>query len=146
MVELAEDDGHLDVVDGHGVLRIGALDGLEAGEGAFVVEIVEVVEGLADLGGEVDGVGVGGGIEGLRAGGQLKEEDEEKEANCANTGFYCRSPGVARCILKEPPVAESHILGFDVVVAGLDLHHRKLYPWAPRITAACAPAGLKRSL
>ena len=52
-------------------LRVGSLDGLEAGEGAVVVEVVEVLVGLADLGGEVDGVGVGGGIVGLREGWEL---------------------------------------------------------------------------
>ena len=43
-------------------MRVVSLDGFEAGEGTVVVEIVEVVVGLADLGGEVDGVCVGGGI------------------------------------------------------------------------------------
>jgi hypothetical protein len=61
-VELAEDEGEEDVADGDGALRVGALDGFEAGEGAFVVEVVEVIEGLADLRGEVDGVGVGCGV------------------------------------------------------------------------------------
>jgi hypothetical protein len=58
MVELAEDEGHQDVVGGHGILRIGALDGLEARESAVIVEVVEEVVGFANLRGEVDGVGV----------------------------------------------------------------------------------------
>ena len=61
-VEFAEDEHHEDVAGGDGALGIGFLDGFEAGEGAVVVEVVEVLVGLADLGGEVDGVGVGGGI------------------------------------------------------------------------------------
>ena len=62
MVELAKDERHEDVAGGDGRLRVVLLDGLEAGEGAVVVEVVEVLVGLADLRGEVDGVGVGGGI------------------------------------------------------------------------------------
>jgi hypothetical protein len=65
-VELAKDDGEEDVADGDGALRIGALDGFEASEGAFVVEVVEVLEGVANRRGEIDGVGVGGGVERLR--------------------------------------------------------------------------------
>ena len=62
MVELAEDEDHEDVAAGHGVLRIGPLDGLETREGTFVVEVVEVLVGVANLRGEVDGVGVGCGV------------------------------------------------------------------------------------
>jgi hypothetical protein len=62
MVELAEDESHQDVAGGDGALRIGLLDGFEAGKGALVVEVVEMIVGFADLGGEVDGVGVGGGV------------------------------------------------------------------------------------
>ncbi len=66
MIELAEDERHEDVTGGDGRLRVFLLDGLEAGEGAVVVEVVEVVVGFADLGGEVDRVGVGGGAVGVR--------------------------------------------------------------------------------
>ncbi len=59
VVELAEDEHHEDVAGGDGALGIGLLDGFEAGEGAVVVEVVEVLVGLADLRGEIDGVGVG---------------------------------------------------------------------------------------
>jgi hypothetical protein len=65
-VEFAEDERLEDVAGGDGALGIGFLDGLETGEGAVVVEVVEALVGLADLGGEVDGVGVGGGIVGVR--------------------------------------------------------------------------------
>jgi hypothetical protein len=68
MVELAEDERHEDIAGGDGRLGVGLLDGLEACEGSFVVEVVEVVVGLADFGGEVDGVGVGGGVVGVREG------------------------------------------------------------------------------
>ncbi len=79
MVELTEDEGHQDVVGGHGVLRIGALDGLEAGEGAVVVEVVEEGVGFADLGCEVDGVGVRIGRVGEKRCGQDEEENEGRE-------------------------------------------------------------------
>jgi hypothetical protein len=38
------------------------MDGFEAGKGTLVVEVVEMIVGFADLGGEVDGVGVGGRV------------------------------------------------------------------------------------
>jgi hypothetical protein len=63
MIELAEDDRHEDVADGDGALRVGSLDGFEAGEGAIVVEVVEVLVGLEDGWGEIDRVSVGGGVE-----------------------------------------------------------------------------------
>ncbi|WP_433983113.1 hypothetical protein RBB78_15990 [Tunturiibacter empetritectus] len=49
-IEFAEDEGEQDVADGDDALRVGALDGLEAGESTFVVEVVEVLEGVANLG------------------------------------------------------------------------------------------------
>ena len=61
-VELAKDDRHEDVAGGNRGLRVILLDGFEAGQGSVVVEVIEVLVGLADLEGEVDGVGVGGGI------------------------------------------------------------------------------------
>jgi len=66
MVKLAEDERHEDVTGGDGRLRVFLLDGLETGEGAVVVEVVEAFVGLADLGGEVDRVGMGGGAVGVR--------------------------------------------------------------------------------
>jgi hypothetical protein len=92
MIELAEDDRHEDVADGDGALRVGALDGFEAGEGAVVVEVVEVLVGLADLGGEIDGVGVGGGFELLRVGWRLKQDGEEDSGDDFCGVFYLCSP------------------------------------------------------
>jgi len=77
MVELAEDEGHQDVVSGHGVLGIGALDGLEAGESAIVVEVVEEVVGFADIGCEVYGVGVRVGRVGEKRCGQSEEQEKQ---------------------------------------------------------------------
>jgi hypothetical protein len=62
MVEFAKDERLQDVADGDGALGIGFLNGFEAAEGTLVVEVVEMLVGLADLGGEVDGIGVGGGV------------------------------------------------------------------------------------
>jgi hypothetical protein len=62
MVEFAKDERLQDVADGDGALGIGFLNGFEAGKGALVVEVVEMLVGFADLGGEVDGIGVGGGV------------------------------------------------------------------------------------
>ncbi len=50
MIELTKDEGHEDVVHRHGILWMGALDGLEAGEGAIVVEVIEEDVGFAYLG------------------------------------------------------------------------------------------------
>ena len=80
MVELAEDERHEDVAGGDGALRVGLLDGFEAGEGAVVVEVVEVLVGFADLRGEVDGVGVGGGVVGVRGGWGCQQERGDQEA------------------------------------------------------------------
>jgi hypothetical protein len=70
VVELAEDGGHEDVVGGHGILRVSGEDGLEAGEGAVVVEDVEELVTLADDGVEVEGGGM------KRVGGVLRCERE----------------------------------------------------------------------
>ena len=80
VVKLAEDEHHEDVVGGHGVLWVGSLDGFEAGERAVVVEVVEVLVCLANLRGEIDGVGVGGGVVWLRVGGCCQGEGKEKNA------------------------------------------------------------------
>jgi len=79
-VEFAEDERLEDVAGGDGALGIGFLDGFETGEGAFVVEVVEVLVGLTDLWGEVDGVGVGGGIIGVREGWSRQQRREKNEA------------------------------------------------------------------
>jgi len=79
-IKLAKDERHEDVAGGDGGLRVVFLDGLEAGEGAVVVEVVEVLVGLADLRGEVDGVGVGGGIVGVREGWGCQQRREKKGA------------------------------------------------------------------
>jgi hypothetical protein len=65
MVELAKDERHEDVTGSDGRLRVGFLDGFETREGAIVVKVVEVLVGFADQRGEIDGIGVGGGIVGL---------------------------------------------------------------------------------
>jgi hypothetical protein len=92
MVELAEDDRHQDVAGGDCALGIGFLDGFEAGEGAIVVEGVEVVVGFADPGGEVDGVGVGGGVVLLRGGRGVEQEGEEEDPKCFLAVIYRCSP------------------------------------------------------
>ncbi len=85
-VELAEDEGLEDVAGRDGALGVGFLDGLEAGEGAFVVEVVEVLLRLANLGREVDGVGVV-----VSEGRRCQQEcGKEEESFCA--AFYCSSP------------------------------------------------------
>jgi hypothetical protein len=61
-------------------LRVVLLDGFEAGEGAVVVEIVEVIVSLADLRGEIDGIGVSGGIVGVSDDWRCQQKREEKEA------------------------------------------------------------------
>ena len=65
-VELAKDERHEDVAGSDSALRVLFLDGFEAGESAIEVEGVEVLVGLADCGREVDGIGVGGGVVGVR--------------------------------------------------------------------------------
>jgi hypothetical protein len=121
MVKLAEDERHEDVAGGDGALGVGSLDDFEAGEGALVVEVVEVLVGLADLGGEIDGVGVAvrfcnlrgveegvelltidpltddtltsGGMVGLRVCWRGQQEREKKKAEGFDAGFYRCSPG-----------------------------------------------------
>jgi hypothetical protein len=73
-------------------LRVVSLDGFEAGEGAVVVEIVEMVVGFADLGGEIDGVGVGGGIVRVSDNWCCQQEGEKKEAQGFDTACYGSSP------------------------------------------------------
>jgi hypothetical protein len=92
MIELAKDERHEDVTGGDGGVRIVFLDGLEAGEGAVVVEVVEVLVSLADLRGEVDGISVSGGIIGVREGWSGQQKREKKEAESFDAAFYGSSP------------------------------------------------------
>jgi hypothetical protein len=75
------------------------LDGFEAGEGALVVKVVEVLVGFANLGGEVDGVGVVVGFCGLcsavesvdallRMGWSCRQEGDKKKAEGFDAAFY----------------------------------------------------------
>jgi len=80
---------------------MGLLDGLEACEGSFVVEVVEMVVSLADFGGEIDGVGVGGGIVGVREGWGCQQEGEEKEAEGFDAAFYGSSPEPVVFVIDE---------------------------------------------
>jgi hypothetical protein len=73
-------------------LRIRLLNGFEAGEGAIVVEVVEVLVRLANRGGEIDGVGVGGGIVGVRDGRECQQKGDKKEAKNFDTAFDDSSP------------------------------------------------------
>ncbi len=84
-VEFAEDGGHEDVAVGHGILRVGGEDGVEAGDGAVVVEDVEALEAFVDGGVEVEriGVEVGGFRLGVQAGWGGDEGDEDKEEDGA---------------------------------------------------------------
>jgi hypothetical protein len=64
------------------------LYGLEAGEGAVVIDVVKEGVGVANLGGEVDGISVGIRGVGEERGGQ-KEEGKENGAmqNERNAGL-----------------------------------------------------------
>ena len=98
VVELPEDEHHEDVAGGDDALGISLLDGFEAGERAVVIEVVEVLVGLADLRGEIDWVGVG--INGLGKGRQRNnwqcEGDKEKGG-----GEYSRAAGLQNHSLHE---------------------------------------------
>jgi hypothetical protein len=92
MVELAEDERHQDIAGGDGALRIGSLNGFEAGKSTLIVEVVEVLVGFADLGREVDGIGVGSRIVGLRCGRQWKQEGEKECPKYFYAVMYRYSP------------------------------------------------------
>jgi hypothetical protein len=79
IVEFAEDERLEDVGGDDGALWIGLLDGFEAGEGSLVVEDVEVIVGFADLGSEVDGIGVGGRVVGLGVDWRRRDGDGDGE-------------------------------------------------------------------
>jgi hypothetical protein len=55
-----------------------------------------VLEGVADLRGQVDWVGVGGWV-GRLSMGRESQRKSEKEAEDFNAAFYCSSPGVRWC-------------------------------------------------
>jgi len=81
MVELAEDEGHQDVIGRHGILGAGALDGFEAGESAVVVEVVEERVGLPDLRRQIERIRMQvGGLRERRDEGQAKKSPEKKRA------------------------------------------------------------------
>ena len=80
MVELAEDEGGEDVVPGHGIGGMLGGNLLLDFERGVVVEVVEVQHGLADLGIEVEGIGVEVGLCGREGGEGEEEEGEERGA------------------------------------------------------------------
>src|SRR5262249_15607019 len=102
------------------------------GEGAVVVEVVEVFVGFADLGGEVDRVGVGGGIVGVREGWSCQHE-REKKAEDFDAAFYGSSPkpvglgGNRKCFLLTPAL----MIRLDAADLILDAGEGKLYPLIP---------------
>jgi hypothetical protein len=98
VVKLAKDERHEDVAGGDGGLGIGVLDGFEAGEGSLVVEVVEVVVGLADLGSEVDGIGVGRRIV-VVGEGRDRQQEGEKKAEDFEAAFYDSSPKTGRFVV-----------------------------------------------
>jgi hypothetical protein len=92
IVEFAEDERLEDEGGDDGALGIGFLDGLEAGKGSLVVEDVEVLVGFADLGGEVDGVGVDGWVVGLGVDWSRQDGGGEDEGEDFYAAFYGASP------------------------------------------------------
>ena len=91
MGEFAKDERHQDVAGRDGRLGIGLLDSFKTRECPVVVEVVKVIVGLTDLGGEIDGIGVVGRIAGLRVGRSCKEKREE-QAQGFDTTFDDSSP------------------------------------------------------
>jgi hypothetical protein len=131
MVELAEDERHEDVAGGDGALGVGLLDGFEAGECALIVEVIEAVVGFADLGREIDGVGVGCGVVGVRDGLSCQQERKKKEAEDFNAAFYRCSPrlGSIRCGWNTYLLMQ--MIGLDAADNVLDARLGKLYPLIP---------------
>ena len=76
-IELAKDERHENVAGGDGALGVGLLDGFKSAEGTLVVEVIEVLVGFADFGGEIDGVGVCGGVVGACGGWSNEQERQE---------------------------------------------------------------------
>jgi hypothetical protein len=132
-VELAEDERLEDVAGGDGRVRVVSLDGLETGEGAVVVEVVEVLVGLADLGGEVNGVGVGGGIVGVREGRECQQECKKKKAEDFYAAFYCSSPKPELIGVIESISLLMRMIVSDAADLILDAVPGKLYPLLPGI-------------
>jgi hypothetical protein len=99
-VELTEDHCEEDVADGNCTLRVGALNSLEARESAFIVERVEVLEGIAGFRGEVDGVCVSGRIVGLRV-GRSRQQEGEAEAEDGHAATYNSSPALGYKALRQ---------------------------------------------
>jgi hypothetical protein len=112
-------------------LRVVLLDGLEAGEGAVVVEVVEVFVGLANFGGEVDRVGVGGGIGGVREGWGCQQECEKEEAQGFDAAFYGSSPKPGTIGLLESTFLLMQMIGLDAADLILDAVPGSLYPLVP---------------
>ena len=100
VVELAEDERHENVADGNGALGVRLLNGFEAAESALVVEVVKMFVGFADLWGEVDGVGMCGGVVGLRVNGGCQEEGKN-QGQGFYAAFYGSSPLPGLFILTE---------------------------------------------
>jgi hypothetical protein len=113
-------------------LRVGFLDGFEAGEGAVVVEVVEVVVGLADLGSEIDRIGVGGRIVGVREGGG-SEEEGEKETKDFDAAYYGSSPKRGALFVMQDTYLLMQIQMIRLVSVDrvLDAGHGRLYPLIP---------------
>jgi hypothetical protein len=130
MVELAKDERLEDVAGGDGGVRVVSLDGLEAGEGAVVVEVVEVLVGFADLGGEVNGVGVGGMV-GVREGWECQQECKKKEAEDFYAAFYCSSPKPELIGVIESISLLMRMIVSDAADLILDAVPGKLYPLVP---------------
>jgi hypothetical protein len=131
MIELAKDERHQDVAGGDGRVRVVSLDGLEAGEGAVVIEIVEVLVSLADLSGEVDGVGVGGGIIGVREGWGGQQKREKEEAESFDAAFYGSSPKPWTAGLIANASLVMQMIGSDAAGLLLDALPGTLYPLVP---------------
>jgi hypothetical protein len=90
-----------------------------------------VLEGVADRWGEVDGIGVSGGVVRLRLGGRLKQEGEEESRNCFCPVFYRCSPELLNMFTRSISVSECGPKLLTQPPKRLDVRHRKLYPWAP---------------
>ena len=137
-VELAEDERHEDVAGGDGGLRVVLLDGLEAGEGAVVVEVVEVVVGLADLGSEIDGVGVGGGVVGVREGWGREQEREEKRLRILTLRFMVLLRSSRAWLRSQRTLLMPiRMIGLDAADLILDAGRGKLYPLVPGNRRCC---------
>ena len=120
-VELAEDERHEDVAGGDGDLRVALLDGLEAGERAVVVEVVEVLVGLADLRGEVDGVGVGGWIVGVCVkAGAASRKARRKRLRVFARRFMVLLRSLGLLVVLESTYLLMQMIGSDAVDLILD--------------------------